>query len=278
MKKKILKTLLVLLIIIGSAILYILYSPVDIRNSYLKNDLKAADYEKGKTLIKQMEKAHGGKEEWLSYKNGVFIQLADWYGRLGISNWDVVPQRFELTCELGGDDSELLLINGPNKGTRWGVENGKTYKLNSTNVKEFTEKNHYTDKLLYKSYWFQFPFRVGEAEFISYAGEAVVNNITYDLVYATWGSEKPNSTYDQFILYLNKKTHLLEWLYFTVREKAAGVAISAHFDNFKYVNKVILPHDQYVTRGAPGANGFKFHENHYEIIRLGSKRISKHVF
>jgi hypothetical protein len=273
--KKVIKSLLILALILGTGAVYILYYPVDIRTEYLKKGIQEADYEKGKALIKLMEQAHGGKEEWLSYKNGVFIQLADWYGRLGVSNWDVVPQRFELTCELGGSDSELLLINGPNKGTKWGVENGESYKLSSTQTKEFISKNHYTDKLLYKSYWFQFPFRIGEAEFISYAGEAVINHVAYDLVYVTWGSEKPNSTYDQYIVYLNKETHLLEWLHFTVREKVAGMAMSAHFDNFKYVDKIILPHDQYVTRGAPGTDGFKFHENHYEVIRLGSNSISK---
>jgi hypothetical protein len=269
MLKKIGKFSFVLLLIFTAAAIYIFYYPTDIRTASLLDGVEAADYEKGKALIAEMEAAYGGKEEWMAYKEGVFIQSANWYGRKAISHWDVSPQRFILRCELGTDNSELKLLNGPNTGIRWGIENGTSYSIHSNQERKTEEYNRYSDKLLFKSYWFQFPFRVGEAEFISYAGEATVEGQAYDLVFATWGSEAANATYDQFILYLNKETHLIDWLYFTVRDKIPAVPICAKFDNFKYVDKIVLAHDQYVMQGKPGAKGVKLHENHYEAIHLG---------
>jgi hypothetical protein len=269
MLKKIGIFLFVLLLTLTSAAIYVLYYPIDIRTASLLDGVEAADYKKGKALIAEMETAYGGKEQWKAYKEGVFVQSADWYGRKAISHWDTLPQRFVLRCELGTDNSELKLLNGPNTGVRWGVENGASYSIRPNQEKKAEEYNRYSDKLLFKSYWFQFPFRVGEAEFISYAGEAIVEGQAYDLVFATWGSEAANTTYDQFILYLNKETHLIDWLYFTVRDKTPAVPICAKFDNFKYVDKITLAHNQYVMQGKPGAKGIKLHENHYEVIHLG---------
>jgi hypothetical protein len=269
MLKKIGKFLFILLLLLASMAIYVLYYPVDIRTASLLDGVEAADYEKGKTLIAEMEAAYGGKEQWKAYKEGVFIQSANWYGRKTISHWDVVPQRFALRCELGTENSELKLLNGPNVNVRWGIENGNSYSIHPDQQRKAEEYNRYSDKLLFKSYWFQFPFRIGEAEFISYAGEAIVEGQAYDLVFATWGEEEANTTYDQFILYLDKETHLLHWLSFTVRDKIPAIPICAKFDNFKSVDKIILAHDQYVMQGKPGDNGIKLHENHYEVIHLG---------
>lgn len=260
----------------GVVVLYFLYTTVDIRPDYVKHGLQQSDYEKGKLLITAMENAYGGYEQWMSYEKAVFIQVADWYGRKSISGWDVVPQRFELAAEMGKDYGALLLVDGPNTGTRWGIdENGGTYTIPRNQAKEMVDFNRYHDKYLFKNYWFQFPFRIREADFVAYAGEENIQGKTYDLVYATWGSEEANDTYDQYVLYLNQENHHLEWLYFTVRDKAAGAQLSAKFDDFKYVDKMILPHAQYIRYGKPGEEGAKLHENHYEIIRLGSSKISR---
>lgn len=269
MLKKIGIFLFVLFLILTSVVIYSLYYALDIRTASLLDGVEAADYKKGRALIAEMETAYGGKEQWKAYKEGTFIQLADWYGRKAISHWDTLPQRFVLHCELGTNNSELKLLNGPNTGIRWGIENGESYSIHPNQEKKAEEYNRYSDKLLFKSYWFQFPFRIGEAEFISYAGEAIIEGQAYDLVFATWGSEEANTTYDQFILYLNKETHLIDWLYFTVRDKVPAVPICAKFGNFKYVDKILLAHDQYVMQGKPGAEGIKLHENHYEVIHLG---------
>ena len=243
--------------------------PLDIRNDFLKKELQQTDYEKGKALILQMENAYGGKENWLAYEKGTFIQRADWYGRKKISGWDTVPQRFEMTSYFGTDNSELTLLNGKNKGTKWGIQNGNFYSQKTNQEKDLKRNNHQADKLLFKNYWFQFPFRVGEAAIIASAGKGEIKGKTYDLVYATWGSEKANKEYDQFLLYLNEETHLIEYLHFTVREKFNAISFTARFDNFKAVDNLVFPFVQYVTQGKPQKSGMKMHENHYEAVSLG---------
>lgn len=236
--------------------------PKDIRNEYLRNNLSDADYQKGKELLHKMQEAYGGKNNWLDKKQARFVQVADWYGNNIIGRWDTLPQIFEMISELGEDNSSLILKNGPTQGTYWAIKNGETFsKEEGKEVKE--ENETMKDKLLFKNYWFQFPFRISEADYIIYAGKEKVGEKEYELIYATWGSEEANTEYDQFILYLDPATLFIEYLYFTVRDKARILALTARFDDFKSIDSISLPHSQFVTKGKPGENGLKFHENHY---------------
>ncbi|MEO1435047.1 MAG: hypothetical protein AAFV80_05880, partial [Bacteroidota bacterium] len=126
-----------------------------------------------------------------------------------------------------------------------------------------------------KNYWFQFPFRISEATYIAYAGETEFKGQAYDLLYATWGSEGPNTTYDQYVLYLNKETHYCEWLHFTLREKVKPMQLTAQFTDFRSINGVTLPFNQYITIGPPGKVWMKMHENTYQWIQFGEVRVER---
>jgi len=240
-------------------------NPTDIRNEYLKQGINEEDKRKGKELLSKMENAYGGWAEWKKYKYGCFIQEADWYGRKTISHWDTLPQRFEMRCELGSNNSELTLLNGKNKGSKYWIEDGDQ-KRQQKNKEIELKKNEYHEKMLFKNYWFQFPFRIREAQIISYGGEEELNGQKYNILYATWGSETANKDYDQFVLYLNKSTHKIEKLYFTVREKLNKISLTAEFKDFRNTNGLELPYSQYVRYGKPDDNGIKFHENHYKEV------------
>ena len=237
--------------------------PYDIRNAYLKKGLTEADYAQGKALIKEMEEAYGGHANWLAHEKGSFIQEADWYGRKAISGWDTVPQRYEMFTSFKQEAYEITLLNGENKGRQWGFMGGKMFTREVGQNRVLEENQHYKEKMIFKSYWFQFPFRISEAEIISYAGQEEVKGKLYDVVYATWGSEEANKEFDQFLLYLDPETHYLIYLHFTVRDKFEIMSFSARFDNFKQVDDLILPHSQFVRKGSPQKEGIKMHENHY---------------
>jgi len=229
----------------------------------------------GQVLLGEMQEAYGGKERWLSYEKASFSQIANWYGdRLGISGWDTLPQQFEMTSYLGTDNSQVTLLNGPNSGQTWAVKDWKTYRF-YPNRKVNIENVKYQHKLIYKNYWFQFPFRISEAPIIYYGGQRKVNGETYDLLYATWGSEKANRSFDQYLLYLDPETKLIEWLHFTLREKVNFLHLTAQFDDFKEVNGIIVPFTQYVSFGSPGSGGLRMHENRYQWIQFGDEKVAR---
>lgn len=275
MKKK-WKIILGIVAIIIIGVVWFVNTPVDIRPASLKKKIAKADYEKGEQLIKEMQDAYGGMDNWLAHQTATYAQVADWYGdQFGLSNWDTMPQAIQITSVLGTDNSELTILNGPAKGKRCGVEAWKYYVKEGEDKKSFVEQEKYMQKLMFKNYWFQFPFRISEAPIIAYAGEDTVDGETYDLVYATWGSEAANRDYDQYILYLDKKTRLVEWLYFTVREKFKFLHATNHFTDFRTVNGIVVPFNQFVTGDAPNSDGPKLHENRYQWVQFGTERVDR---
>lgn len=274
--KKVWKIILGIVAILLLGLLWFFMTPIDIRPEYLKDKIAEKDYVKGKALLQEMQTAYGGMDNWLAHKTGSYAQVADWYDdKLGIAGWDELPQQFQMTSTLGTDNSEFTLLNGPNKGQTWGVQDWKAYQKKENGKKEFIPNEKYQHKLIFKNYWFQFPFRIGEAPIIAYAGESTVNGETYDLLYATWGSETPNRQYDQYVLYLDKETRLVEWLHFTLRDKFNFVHPTAQFTDFKTINGIVAPFSQYITMGTPEERGTKFHENRYQWIQFGTERVER---
>ena len=261
-------------IIIGTV--WFVSMPIDIRPVYLEKSITEDDYKKGEELMTEMQNAYGGRENWLAHQTGSFAQVADWYeDRLGISGWDTLPQQFQMTSFLGTDNSELTLLNGKNQGETWGVKDLKSYQKKPNGEKAFIHNKKYQHKLIFKNYWFQFPFRINEAPIIIYGSESEVNGETYDLLYATWGSEKANRQYDQYVLYLDQKTRLVEWLHFTIRDKLKFIHATAQFTDFRTINGIVAPFNQYITRGQPEGDRPKFHENRYQWIQFGSERVER---
>ncbi|MEL6589924.1 MAG: hypothetical protein AAFQ68_07590 [Bacteroidota bacterium] len=254
------------ILLIGGLI--VLNTPIDLRPDAIASGISATQYQKGKELLAEMQAAYGGKEAWLAKETGSYEQIAVWYGNSFIAGWDTLPQRFEMTSSLGTDNSEMSLVNGPNQGQRWGVEAGKSYFVGASGKREFIQNDQYQHKLLYKNYWFQFPFRLDEAPIIAYAGEASLEGKAYDLLYITWETEAPNAQYDQYVLYLDKESRQIEWLNFTVREKFKFAPFTAQFTDIKIVDGILCPFSQYVSIGSPDNRFWKLHENHYQWIRF----------
>lgn len=239
-------------------------SNTDSHNANFQKDFTEADYSKGKNIIAQMQAAYGGKTTWQAYTVGRFHQKADWYGELALSGWDTLPQHFAMISKLGTNDSELFLINGKNKRQNWGIEKNKTYLLQSNQEKVFADIPIASQKVLLKNFWFQFPFRVDEANHIAFAGEQQLNGQDYDLVSVSWAKNQ-NPIIDHCILYLNRKSHFIDLVHYELN----ATEMLAEFANFKAVDKLILPYSQYTKTGSPLGENVKSHENHYVDILMG---------
>ena len=93
---------------------------------------------------------------------------------------------------------------------------------------------------------------VKAAEFVAYAGEEEVNGQKYDVVFGTWESVEPNDDFDQYVLYINKDTKLIDRVKLTIRKpyfwapgQKAGYA-SAIFEDYRDVDGFKLPFKQTV--------------------------------
>lgn len=234
----------------------------DIRNSYVKKGITEEDKAKGRALIKGLEEACGGYTTWKLFKTATFTQTADWYENE--TNWTTNPQEFKSQVQLGTANGQLTLLNGPQEQSSWRINNGM---VTQTQGKDFKGAHEMVlHKQVFKSYWFQLPFKIGEADIISYAGKRNIKGTTYDVVFATWHTLAPNTKYDQYMLYLHPDTHDLDWLEFTLRDIFPFATGISQFTNYKEHQGIRLPMSQYITQGTLSKPGDKMHENHYQMI------------
>ncbi|MEX0359584.1 MAG: hypothetical protein AB3N10_01220, partial [Allomuricauda sp.] len=103
-------------------------------------------------------------------------------------------------------------------------------------------------------YLLEFPFRINEATMLKYGGTAQVNGIDYDIVLMSWTTFEPQKEYDQYIIYINPKTHFIDYLEFTVREQGKFTFATVSFQDFKRVQAFIFPHKvtAYFQNRVPG--------------------------
>ena len=87
-----------------------------------------------------------------------------------------------------------------------------TYKIKPSGDVEFKEDKTLKTLLPTIQYWFEFPFRIIESDIVTYAGEASLNGTDYDLVFTSWGKAEPQKKIDQYLIYINKETHLIDYI------------------------------------------------------------------
>ena len=236
----------------------------DIRNDMLKKGITAESTKQGKDLITKLENACGGHEKWKSYNSGSFTQTADWYENE--TQWTTNPQDYSMTVNLGTHNGTMTLNNGPQSGKSWAMKGGKSFAIQENGEESLEMNPMVLHKFPFKSYWFQFPFIIREAEFISYAGSREIEGKNYEAVFATWYSEEPNTRYDQFILYLNPENNQLEYLEFTVRDFNQYATGVARFTDYQESDGLTLPRSQFITKGTLDKPMGKLHENHYKSV------------
>lgn len=67
-------------------------------------------------------------------------------------------------------------------------------------------------------YFMELPMRLATVPIIAFMGEETFNGQEYDVIFCTWGSPEPDARYDQYLLYINKATHLCEMTTYTIRD------------------------------------------------------------
>jgi len=137
-------------------------------------------------------------------------------------------------------DGKMTFNSGKLKGKTWGIQSWKTYTQNSDNQPVFNKNKKTTFWVPTYQYFIELPARIGNATIISYAGEQAFKGEIYELVYATWKSQKPQKDVDQYMVWVNKKTKTMDLVEYTVRDAFGAITGVAFYEDLQDVNKGLL--------------------------------------
>ena len=248
-------------------------APADIRNRQVREHGQAqASFVQGRKLLLQAAERHG-LVAWKAFRTARFVSVDEWTGFAGLFTgwWPVQEQRFKFDTLLGTFTSRVELLDGPNAGEVMGVQSWRGYGAPGAGARvEPAEDGLRIFYLPTLQYFAELPFRILSAQYITYGGERELNGSTYQLIYASWGSLGANPEHDQYELWINKETLLVEKCFYTVRDAFKGAVGTIHFDDYREVQGVMVPFLQTVTLASPESTLYPVKNNFFHQMRLES--------
>ncbi|MFK7935221.1 MAG: hypothetical protein AB8G22_17040 [Saprospiraceae bacterium] len=231
----------------------------DVRTRMLKQDgITETNISKGKQLLEQVWKKQGG-DKFAQHQVYSFQGFDTWkesrLGKIG-KLWDDYQTTLKFQFQVDTLDGRITFMDGERKGTIVGLYNSNYYETQNGTT-EFQDKTAKSNRravfgLSHIQYFFELLSRLRHAPIISYAGSEAFNGNHYDLVFCTWGKAKPHQEHDQYLLWINKKTGLLDYSEYSVREpyvKPPGYKMiggNIQYTNYRAIDGVLIPHDQIV--------------------------------
>ncbi|MBL4577152.1 MAG: hypothetical protein JKY18_13660 [Flavobacteriales bacterium] len=218
----------------------------DLRSrSFRKKGIDTESAQKGRELLGKAAQAHGF-DNWYNFET-TNVEIQHHFkgmGRMAVALPPKVTVLYQ--CVNKTFDVKATILNSKKKGEVWGVVNDVTYTV-PAGSEEAIWKHKFLGSFFLKTmhYFTSYYFRILEATVIGYIGEEEWNGTKYDLVFASWGEKQPNKEMDQYIIWINQETGLIEHSQFTVRDMPGSFMKGwVSNEDFRNVNGVIIPFKQ----------------------------------
>lgn len=232
----------------------------DLLPSSLNGDTNAAkDEAKGKEILEYAWEAHG-VDSLNAHEVYQFTCVDDWKGPMAPMGKLWPQNQTELLIKYVPNtfDAQVEFLDGETRGMKAGLQSWKYYEQAPGKEIEFKEANvRHRFGLAAFQYFSELVGRLSNAEFIRYGGAEEFNGAHYDLVYATWGSLEANPEHDQYLLYINQETDMVDYATYTVRDnylKMPGSGMmyaTMGFSDYRDVEGYKVPFEQTVFMFGP---------------------------
>ncbi len=232
----------------------------DLRTTVIKKQgITEEHVAKGKSIIQEAwEKQGFGKlDQFDSYS---FRAEDIWQGMMGKMGkpWPEAKSNMLFKFEVGTFDSQVKYLDGKKADYYAGLQSWNYYEFQEGQEPQKQKMNKRTRfGLSAYQYFFELLDRMKTAPIISWAGEESFNGEVYDIVFVTWHDPKPHMGNDQYKLLINKRTKLLDYAIYTLRENylkmPGGRAFygSVKYDDYRNIDGVLIPHTQTIFLNKP---------------------------
>jgi hypothetical protein len=254
----------------------------DLRTDIIKrNGVDSALAARGQELLLAAARSHG-LEAWRRHRTFEAVATDSW--RAGSPWWPASPQRFRAQRRLGTFTSRVELLDGVHRGEIWRIQSWAAYKKQGPGEASFARDRAIEFYLPTLQYFDELPFRMLAAPVILYAGEGRYLGRMYERVFVTWDSPQPHAEHDQYVLWINPGTGLIDVVRYTLRDAvtmsspimrpvmkvfAAG---TIHYRAYRRQDGVVVPFEQTVTLPPPESTRLPLEENYFHRLVLESAR------
>jgi len=204
---------LILLLGLGSCKL------ADIRTTTLKKG--ESTKENGRTLLEESINTMG-YNNLQNFENYSVKSVFNWKPLWSMMPMNALPgnknKEIEFHFSTNSFDGRVDYLEGRKKGDYHGLQSWQSYQSVNEKPVKFEKDKRRSWGLASYHYMIEAPVRLLNAPIIKYAGTKSMYGKEYDLVFASWGSEKANKQHDQWLVYINKETKFIDLTQLTIRD------------------------------------------------------------
>lgn len=206
------------------------------------------------TIIQKTTNAYGGQQNWENVQSASAVLNDYWptfLWRLLANPWKERTTKLKFDWLPNSNNSRIEILTRENQ--EFGIQNWATYLVKDSSV-VFKKHKEIKFHLPTMEYFFEFPFRIREATKLKYGGLKEVKGISYKTILMSWTTFEPQKETDQYLIYINPVTLLVDYLEFTVRDQGKFAYATVHFEDFKKVEQFTFPFKitAYFQNSVPG--------------------------
>lgn len=193
----------------------------DIRTATIKKEGITPDNEKkGKAILDQVWERQG-MEAFTAHSVYSYKGQDTWQGMLGKMGklWADNQTQLEFKYAINTFDGKATFLDGKRTGTSVGLQSWEYYEQAPGAEVEFMKKEkRAVFGLAAFQYFNEMPDRLIRVPIISFAGEKTFRGNTYDQVFVTWHKPEPHKENDQYLMWVNQKTGMVDYVVYTLRD------------------------------------------------------------
>ena len=215
----------------------------DIRPEAIRPRNPSADRQtQGRNLLAEMFEAHGGIDRWRQF-NFVTAKVSDeWFNSLFWTLAAPYTENPEYVAVAAYTRTfphgRIEFTGGRNAGETWVADGDVNHRKA---LGESPEVVATADDGLFASFvhnflvWPNFPFILASADRVAHVGSEQWRGQRYEKVFISWGDFGPQADVDQWILWINAESNMLERVWFTIRLAGKDAVGGYNFKEFEEV-------------------------------------------
>ena len=234
---------------------------VDLQTKSLKQDgLQEEEIARGHALLASAWKAQG-MDNMGQFKTYALVAKDHWRGLLGNMGkvWPESRSTIALKYGINTFDSQVTFLDGKDEGLTAGLQSWRYYEQDNGAPVQFKEKPNVRIRfgLSAYHYFFELSDRLKNAPIITAVDQKERDGVLYDRVFVTWQQLAAHGDHDQYRVWINRDTGLLEYAEYTLRDnylKLPGYKMlygSIRFSDFRNIDGVLIPFTQHIFVNSP---------------------------
>ena len=254
-----------LLIAVG---LFAWYAPIDIRPDGF-SEVTPESAAAGARRLAALREAHGA-DAWEPYRTMEVVFVDEWPfapTRIALNPWAEPAQRVRAKLLKRSWTTEFELLDGEERGDRWGLQSWKTWKATPEGEPVFDDSWLVAVTVAGLRYFIELPFVQDTATVVADAGPAEWNGKRYERLYVTWKTHEPQREYDQYVLWIDPDTGLVARVDFTIRALAGAAAARATFRDYRSHQGAWFPSEIVIDGVLPTGHTLPVHTIRIEDVQ-----------